>query len=197
MPTATSLATEAWRMSICARVAAADDLLDLAAADLTLDQVNHVERTGVLPIAFSLLHVVGSQDRTVSQYLADDAATIWDTADWAKRIGLVGAPPRRGTPMDEAERIRFGDLGAWREYQAAVFAKTESALANAPLEIFDRDAFGGERPPAARGSFLFLLVPSGPIRVRDVCEAYLFQHASRHLGEIEHARALVGLGGLS
>jgi len=197
MPTATSPATEAWRTSICARVAAANDLLDMAVDDLTLEHVNHVERSGVLPIAFSLLHVVGGQDRTVSQYLADGAATIWDTADWAKRIGLVGAPPRRGTPLEEAERIRFGDLGAWREYQAAVFAKTESALANAPLEIFDRDAFGGERPPAARGSFLFLLVPSGPIRVRDVCEAYLFQHASRHLGEIEHARALVGLGGLS
>ncbi len=197
MPSATDHATEAWRTSICTRVAAMNDMLDMATLDLTLEQVNHVERKGVLPIAFSLLHVVGGQDRTVSQFLGDGSDTIWDAADWRKRIGLVGEPPKRGTPMEEAERIRFGDLGAWREYQAAVFAKTESALANAPLEVFDRDAFGGQRPPAARGSFLFLLVPSGPIRVRDVCEAYIFHHAVRHFGEIEHARALVGLGGIS
>ncbi|MEK7863558.1 MAG: hypothetical protein AAB295_09880, partial [Chloroflexota bacterium] len=81
--------------------------------------------------------------------------------------------------------------------QAAVFAKPESALENATLALFEKDAFGGERPPAARGSFLLLFVPSGPIRVMDVVEAYIFQHAARHLGEIEHARALVGLGGIS
>jgi len=105
--------------------------------------------------------------------------------------------PRRGTPMADAEKIQFGDLDAWRAYQRAAFERTRSSLANAPLARFDEDAFGGTRPPAARGSFLFALVPSGPIRVAHCCEAYLFQHASRHLGEIEHARALVGLGGLS
>ena len=41
---------------------------DLAVADLTLEQVNHAERKGVLPLAFSLSHVVGGQDRTVTQY---------------------------------------------------------------------------------------------------------------------------------
>ena len=59
------------------------------------------------------------------------------------------------------------------------------------------DAFDGKRPENAKGSFLFLLVPSGTIRVREIVEAYIFQHAARHLGEIEHARALVGLGGIS
>jgi len=112
-------------------------------------------------------------------------------------VGLAGDLPKRGTPMADAEKVQFGDLGAWRAYQSAVFARTGSSLANAPLARFDEDAFGGTRPPAARGSFLFILVPSGTIRVMDCCEAYLFQHAARHLGEIEHARALVGLGGLS
>lgn len=190
-------ASEEWRASITARVTAVNDMLGQATQDLTLDQVNHHERSGVLPIAFSLLHVVGGQDRSVSQFLGGGAPTIWDGADWAKRIGFSGVHPGRGTPIADAEKVRIGDLDAWREYQAAVFAKTESALENAPLALFEQDAFGGTRPPAARGSFLLLLVPSGPIRVMDVVEAYIFQHASRHLGEIEHARALVGLGGLS
>jgi hypothetical protein len=189
--------SEVWRSSVTARVAAMNGMLDEAVADLTLDQVNHVERKGVLPIAFSLLHVVGGQDRSVSRYLAGDAEPLWDAGDWAKRIGFTGVHPGRGTPMADAEKVRIGDLAAWREYQSAVFAKTGSALQNAPLALFDTDAFGGERPPAVKGSFLFALVPSGPIRVADVVEAYIFQHAARHLGEIEHARALVGLGGLS
>lgn len=190
-------ATEAWRSSITARITAVNDMLDLAVADLTLDQVNRVERKGVLPIAFSLAHVVGSQDRSASRFLANGAPSLWESGDWAQRVKLGGGLPFRGTPMEEAEGIRFGDLDAWREYQSGVFAKTESALENAPLALFDRDAFGGERPDLGQNSFLGLLVPSGPISVADVCEAYLFQHAARHLGEIEHARALVGLGGIS
>jgi hypothetical protein len=189
-------ATEGWRRSIGARVAVINGMLDASVADLTLAQVNHRERSGVLSIAFSLAHVVGGQDRNVAQLL-DGGPTLWESGRWAKRVGLAGDLPKRGTPMAEAEQVQFGDLDAWRAYQSAVFARTGSSLANAPLARFDEDAFGGTRPPAARGSFLFLLVPSGTIRVMDCCEAYLFQHAARHLGEIEHARALVGLGGLS
>ncbi len=189
--------TEAWRASVTARIAAVDQMLDLAAADLTLEQVNHAERPGVLPIAFSLAHVVGGQDRSASRFLANGAPSLWESGDWARRVKITGGLPLRGTPMEEAERIRFGDLDAWREYQTAVFAKTGSALQNAPLSLFDRDAFAGERPDLGKNSFLGLLVPSGPITIADVCEAYLFQHAARHLGEIEHGRALVGLGGIS
>lgn len=175
---------------------AVNGLLDAAVADLTLEQVNHRERTGVLSIAFSLAHVVGGQDRNVAQLL-DRGPTLWESGGWAARVGLVGDLPRRGTPMADAERIQLGDLGAWRAYQRAVFDRTTNSLANTPLASFDEDAFGGTRPPSARGSFLFAFVPSGTITVLSCCEAYLFQHASRHLGEIEHARALVGLGGLS
>ena len=189
-------ASEDWRKSIGARVTAMNGMLDQAVADLTLDQVNHRERTGVLSIAFSLAHVVGGQDRNVARLL-DKGPMLWESGNWNARVKLTGSLPSRGTPMADAEKIQFGDLKAWREYQAAVFARTGSAIANTPLARFDEDAFDGKRPASVRGSFLFALVPSGTITVMDCCEAYLFQHAARHLGEIEHARALVGLGGLS
>ncbi|HYR94515.1 MAG TPA: DinB family protein, partial [Methylomirabilota bacterium] len=132
-------ATEAWRQSIGARVAAMNGMLDDAVADLTLAQVNHRERSGVLSIAFSLAHVVAGQDRNVAKLL-DNGPMLWESGGWARKVGFVGELPQRGTPMAEAEKIQFGDLAAWREYQSAVFARTGSSLANAPLARFDEDA---------------------------------------------------------
>ena len=198
MPTSVArpAVTEDWRASIAGRIAAVHALWQEAVADLTVDQVNRFERAGVLPIAFTLMHFVVGEDRNVARYLSADAL-LWDQQGWAKRVGLVGEPPMRGTPMADAERIRLGDIDAWREYQTAVFARTERALAKLPLDRFAQKAM--DRPPAdkLRGAFIALLVPEGDFHVTDVCEAYLFQHAVRHLGELEHARALVGLGGLS
>lgn len=188
-------ATEGWRRDIGARMGAINTLLDAAVRDLTLDQVNHRERAGVLSIAFSLAHVVGGQDGAVAKYL-DHGPTLWDSGTFAARVGYAGELPQRGTPMRVAEAIQFADVDAWREYQSAVFARTDSALANTPIERFNEIAMA-DRPTAPGGAFLFLLVPRGPIRLLELTEAYLFQHAARHLGEIEHARALVGLGGMS
>lgn len=178
------------------RIAAVHALWQQGVSDLTADHVNHFERAGVLPIAFTLLHFVVGEDRNGARYLSLDAM-LWDQEGWAKRVGLLGDPPQRGTPMADAERIRLGDVDAWRSYQSAVFARTERALATLPVGRFAEKAM--DRPPAdkLKGAFIALLVPEGEIRVSDVCEAYLFQHAARHLGELEHARALVGLGGLS
>jgi hypothetical protein len=189
-------ASEEWRASIAQRIAAVHALWQQGVSDLTLKHVNHFERAGVLPIAFTLMHFVVGEDRNAARYLGIDAQ-LWDKEGWAKRVGLVGEPPQRGTPMADAERIRLGDVDAWRVYQSAVFARTERALAALPLGRFAEKAM--DRPPAdkLKGAFIALLVPEGEIRVSDVCEAYLFQHAVRHLGELEHARALVGLGGLS
>ena len=191
-----STVSEEWRAGIRGRIAAVHALWQQGVSDLTLAQVNHFERTGVLPIAFTLMHAIVGEDRNTARYLGADAM-LWDEQAWAKRVGLVGTPPVRGTPMADAERIRLGDVDAWRAYQSAVFARTEVALASLPLSRFSEKAM--DRPPAdkLKGAFIALLVPEGDFRVSDVCEAYLFQHAVRHLGEFEHARALVGLGGLS
>ncbi len=193
---ARSAIDEEWRASFARRIGAVHALWQQGVADLSPSQVNHFERAGVLPIAFTLMHLVVGEDRNAARHLGA-GALLWDEQGWAERVGLIGEPPVRGTPMRDAERIRIADLDAWRVYQTAVFARTESAIATLPLGRFAEKAM--DRPPAdkLKGSFLALLVPEGEIRVSDVCEAYLFQHAVRHLGELEHARALVGLGGLS
>jgi hypothetical protein len=168
----------------------------MSVADLTVEQVNHHERPGVLPITFSLLHLVRGEDNVVSSMILNEP-TLWERGGWREKVGsnLDAAP--RGTPMAVAEGIRFSDMDAWRAYQTAVFERTEAQLVNKALD-WEQVLFGGTLPPAMAGSFLaFMVGPEGPARLIDVVEAFIYQHAIRHLGEIDHARALVGLGGVS
>ena len=149
----------------------------------------------MLPIAFTLIHCVHSED-VQGRDLLEAGPLLWDVH--GPRLGVTGKLPwGRGTPVEVAERLRIGDMDAWRVYQTAVFERTERALAVADEALLDRQMFDGQRPDSLRGGFLGAYVNEGPIRRRNALEAWVFQHGSRHLGELEHARALVGLGGLS
>lgn len=187
--TTTAPVTEADRASLLRRVRAANRLFELAVADIDRAQADHVERRGVLPIAFSLAHCVISQDRSMNRLFG--VALIWDAH--AGRVRLEGGVPFRGTPMAEAMNVRVGDMDAWRAYQREVFARTEQLVATATTEKLGEIL--PERPTGT--AFLALLVDGAPARVIDAIEAWVYQHAIRHAGELEHARALVGLGGVS
>jgi len=176
------------------RLRALHGLWDRGVADLTLDQVNHVERAGVLPIAFTLVHYVRGADAHALDLL-DLEGLLWD--EHSAHFGFTGVIPSRGTPMADAERVRIGDLGAWRTYQRAVFDRIEQGLENMTEQRLALPMFGGGRPESLKGGFLAAYVPEGTITRRHAIEAWLYQHGCRHLGELEHARALVGLGGLS
>lgn len=192
MRTATAAVTEEMRASLAERVSAMHGLWDFLTADLTAEHANHLERSGVLPIAFTLAHAVPNEDRSVAALLGGEA--LWDAH--AERVGLTGKLPRRGTPIEEAERTRIRDIDAWRDYQRAVFERTERAIADASL---DRLAERHEiTPQALKGGFLELLVGTPDrVRVMDALEAWVYQHGIRHVGELEHARALVGLRGVT
>ena len=179
---------------LLARVRGMHALWQRGVADLSAEQANHVERTGVLPIAFTLVHYVRGQDGNAVDVLGAKGL-LWD--EHAPRFGHEGIIPARGSALVDAERVRIRDMDAWRTYQTAVFARTEQLLAKATDEQLDRVMFDGQRPASLEGGFLGAYVAEGPIRLRQALEAWIFQHGSRHLGELEHARALVGLGGLS
>ena len=110
-------ATEAWRQSFGARMTAANNLLESAVKDVTLEQANHKERDGVLSIAFSLAHVVGGQDRNVARLL-DKGPMLWESGGWAARVGYAGVMPERGTPMSVAEILEGLRANGYR-YPAA------------------------------------------------------------------------------
>ena len=187
------MTSEEARGSLLRRLVGAHHLWRLAVRDLTTEQVNHFERSGVLPLAFSLVHCVHGEDRSVATILAR-TPLLWETH--GPGMLAAGELPGRGTPMADAERVRLADLDAWRRYQEAVHARTEQLVRDTPLARLDEQAFDEPRPARIEGSFLGLIT-TGPVRVVDCLEAYGYQHRLRHLGEIEHARALVGLGGVS
>lgn len=188
----TAAVTEEMRASLSARLAALEKLWELATRDLTVAHVNHVERPGVLPIAFTLLHAIAGQDRSRTSLFG--GPMLWDA--YAAKIGHTGSLPGRGTAMDVAERVRIRDMNAWRAYQREVFAHTRGAARAASLE-----RLGAHFPVDEQGftgGFLELLVGSVQlVRVIDVVEAWIYQHGLRHAGELEHARALVGLRGVA
>jgi len=165
-----------------------------AIGDLTLDQVNHHERTGVVPLAFSFLHLITTEDRVINEALNKEMH-IWESGDWANRIGGEVPPVRRGAPLEVAESVRFGDLAAWMEYQTAVFTRTETVLADMADERYD-EIFMPKVPETMRGGFIAMVAGDGPLYLGDYLELVIYQHGIRHIGEVEHARALVGLRGL-
>ncbi len=53
-------------------------------------------------------------------------------------------------------------------------------------------------PEQIKGSFVSNISdPDGPILLGDLIEGFVFQHGIRHLGELDHSRALLGLQGVT
>ncbi len=178
------------------RVAVMHRLWNSATSDLTTEQMNYHERPGVLPITFSLLHYILGEDRNVSMYLYD-SPTEWDRGGWESRIGGNLPSVKRGTPIEVAESARIGSADAWMEFQRTVFSRTDEALRSKTPEVYDQIVHESV-PEQMKGSFVGIAYgPDGPLYLGDVIDGFVFQHGIRHLGEIEHARSLLGLQGVS
>ncbi|MCA9859050.1 MAG: DinB family protein [Thermomicrobiales bacterium] len=171
-------------------------LWSLSTGDLTAEQMNYRERDGVLPIAFTLLHYVRGEDRLICQAVLDEP-TLWEAGDWQQRIGGNPLDVRRGTGIEEAETATIGNAATWNDYQRTVFAHTESVLASLSDEAYEAEKYP-TLPESYQASFVGRVVNEGegvPLSV--LLHSIIFQHGIRHLGELDHARALIGLKGVS
>ncbi|MFM2115298.1 MAG: hypothetical protein RI908_1039, partial [Actinomycetota bacterium] len=72
--------------SLRRRMRAMHSLYHDATATMTTDHVNHHERDGVVPIAFSLFHIVNMID--ASFMLMTGVAPIWND-EWMTRVGMT------------------------------------------------------------------------------------------------------------
>lgn len=178
------------------RIRAMNELWERAVSDVTLDQVNHHERSRVLPIAFSLSHFMRAQDQAISGPFRR-GPTLWDEGGWAAKVGATVDRLGREESVEEMEEIRFGDLDAWRVYQSAVIERTRNALADVTEESL-AEILLPQLPPNMQNIFCAMVIgPGAPLRKLDVLECFIYQHGLRHMGEIEHGRALVGLQGMT
>ncbi len=95
------------------------------------------------------------------------------------------------------EAQRFTDFGAWRAYQSAVIARTNQVLDSITEDTLTQVLLP-QLPPNMQQIFCAIVIgPGALLRKLDVLECFVYQHGLRHMGEIEHGRALVGLRGMT
>ena len=165
-----------------------------AVASMTLEQINHVERKPVLPIAFSLFHMAQIEDGSATMLGAGDL--VYDD-EWGKRIGLAIADHGKERTVEEMVEQRIGDYAAYCDYQAQVFARTETWLASLDDAALDEVFLQRPFPPQVASTFSARVAGEAGLTRRDAIECWIYQHGLRHMGEVEHARALVGLSGMT
>ena len=103
-------------------------LWEEAVDTMDLDQVNHVEREPVLPIAFSLFHFTQIEDGSATMLGA--GSMIYDDA-WAERMGLTIADHGKHKTVDEMVHQRIGDYEAFRASFGKLRPKMELAVDDA------------------------------------------------------------------
>jgi hypothetical protein len=182
--------------SLANRIRAMNILWERAISDMTLEQVNHHERENVLPIAFSFSHYIRAQDQSISVVFRKEPP-LWVSGGWSAKVGVSVDTLGREETVEEMQHLKFADLDAWKAYQAEVIART-----NATLETIDAPMLAevvmAQLPPNMQNIFCGIVVgPGNPIRKLEVLECFVYQHGLRHMGEIEHGRALVGLRGMT
>jgi DinB superfamily len=191
MPTtATDLVLDSLRR----RLRAMHTLYADAVATMDLGHVNHVERAGVLPIAFSLFHYTNMQD--VSFAAISGQPVLWDAA-WQDRVRMAVDDHGKERTVDEMIHQQIGDYDAFGDYQRAVFARTEAWLDELDPAELTRVLVPRPLPPAVADTFSARVAGEAGITVLDALECWIYQHGLRHMGEIELARGLVGLGGMT
>ena len=161
---------------------------------MDVDQVNHVEREPVLPIAFSLFHLAQIEDGAV--LMLGGPPPIYDE-EWAEKMGLAIHDHGKHKTVDEMVHQRIGDYEAFKEYQRLVFDKTEAYLDSLTPADLTEVIVPPPYPPQIASTFSARVGGEAGITRLDGIECWIYQHGLRHMGEIEHARALVGLEGMT
>jgi len=165
-----------------------------AVGSMNLKHVNHFERDGVLPIAFSLFHYTNMED--ASFMLITGVAPVWDD-DWQTRVQMTVNDHGKHRTVDEMVAQRIGDYDAFCEYQRTVFDRTEAYLESIDPTDFTRVLIARPFPPQVASTYSAQVAGPEGVTVLDGFECWLYQHGLRHMGEIELARGLVGLGGMT
>ena len=180
--------------SLRRRMRALHSLYHDAIATMGPEHVNHFEREGVLPIAFSLFHIVNMID--ASFMLMTGTPPIWNE-EWAERVQMSINDHGKHRTVNEMVHQRIGNYEAFCDYLRAVFARTEAWLDQLDPAELRRLVIPRPFPPQIASTFSARVAGEAGITVLDGFECWIYQHGLRHMGEIELARGLVGLNGMT
>jgi DinB superfamily len=180
--------------SLQRRMRAMHSLYYQAVSTMTAEHVNHFERAGVLPIAFSLFHYTNMED--ASFMVLSGQPPIWND-QWQDQVRMAIGDHGKERTVAEMEHQRIGDYEAFRAYQREVFERTEAHLDGIDPATLTRVVIARPFPPVVADTYSARCAGPAGITVLDGFECWLYQHGLRHMGEIELARGLVGLGGMT
>ena len=180
--------------SLQRRITAMHSLWYDAVESMDIDHVNHIERPDVLPIAFSLFHLAQLEDGALLMLAGMDP--VYD-ASWSERIRPAIDDHGKHRTVTEMTSQQIGDYTAFADYQRAVFIRTEQWLAGLDPGDLSRVVVTRPFPDLIARTFSARVAGPEGLTVLDGIECWVYQHGIRHMGEIEHARALVGLGGMT
>ncbi len=180
--------------SLQRRMRALHSLYTDALATMDIDDVNHFEREGVVPIAFSLFHIANMID--ASFLLMTGTPPIWDDG-WEARVRPAIPDHGKHRSVEEMVHQRIGDYEAFGEYLHAVFDRTEAWLDGLDPEELNRVVITRPFPEQIASTYSARVAGPEGITLLDAAECWIYQHGLRHMGEIELARGLVGLHGMT
>jgi len=180
--------------SLQRRMAAMHGLYYQAVGSMGLEHVNHVERPGTLPIAFSLFHYTNMED--ASFLLITGQTPVWND-EWQQRVQVTINDHGKHRTVDEMVHQRIGDYEAFCDYQRTVFDRTEQWLADLDPAELRRVVIARPFPDQVASTYSARVAGEQGITVLDAAECWMYQHGLRHMGEIELARSFVGLGGMT
>ena len=180
--------------SLRRRMSALFSLYQEATATMSVEQVNHREREGILPIAFSLFHYINMHD-TAFMMLTGEPPIY--NEEWTMRIQPAIADHGKHRTVFEMQFQQIGNYQAFIEYMNAVFKRTEKWLMKLTAAELDRIVIMRPIPPQIASTFSARVAGETGITVLDGIECWIYQHGLRHMGEIELARSFVGLTGMT
>ena len=180
--------------SLCRRLGAVRSLYDQALETMSLEHVNYVEREGVLPIAFSLFHITNMVD--AAHMMITGESPIWND-EWNSRVAPTIPDHGKHRTVGEMTAQRIGNYEEFKAYFSAVFDRTQSWLSALDPEELHRVVITRPFPPQIATTFSARAASEHGITVLDAVECWVYQHALRHMGEIEFARSFVGLEGMT
>jgi len=157
-------------------------LLDKTIEDMTLEQLNFRPQEGGVSPFFSLWHYVRTEDNVIN-WVIHRRPTVWLEGGYNETLGLDRNSQGTGMTAEQANAVVLRDLTVWRDYQPRVWQCTAEYLRSMNPEEFEtRRVTIKPLPEMSLWNGLF-----------GIC----LSHGYRHIGEIEYARGVIGLGGLT
>lgn len=180
--------------SLRRRFRALFSLYEDATSTMTLEHVNHREREGTVPIAFSLFHYVNMHD---ASFMMLSGQPFICTDEILDAISPAIRDHGKHKTVDEMQCQQIGNYEAFLDYMNRVFARTEAWLTTLDPAELHRVLLTRPFGPAVASTYSARVAADHGLTVLDGIECWLYQHGLRHMGEIELARSFVGLEGMT